>query len=855
MECYSCGRKYIDWRTRIFLRRKKEYKIKILNVAPRGIKSERKKMNQMTVDHGYGVPAWVNLDDYILTSVDRREATHVLIHVEKGEESTRGDNIIIIGKEAIRVVTVRVGDLNVHYMKVNTDVNSIPEIVRQRISVAFSMINGYDYGDEDGTSTVIEMMRPEIKLVGQKQVETWPGEFEQSKITQAHHTHLNPKEISEVLKGDEFRKELMYDLLANIRKLKDPHESMVAGMMLYIATADECFATMFTYSKTIWEGVENVNELFERLKKLSTPMKGLQNGKWVDLTQLFELQTLVNRGVGGVDWNEEKRNREKANTAEVDPQEVYKAAREVFKMGKDHGFKYRRMNLDNYLRSRWEWAPTGSVHSQHEEDNKYIFKEYLHKNKFVTLCNMDIKHLRSMFSREPEIHAWTSTKYEWGKQRAIYGVDLTSTVITNFAMYACEEVFKHRFPVGEEAESERVHRRLVEMLKNKDCLCYDFDDFNSQHKYESMKAVLIAYKAEFEQDMTPEQKSAMNWVINSVDSVTVHCNETGEYKIKDTLLSGWRLTTFMNTVLNYAYFKAAGVFEIKGIKDSVHNGDDVCLAVDSLKSAIETYERMEEINARAQPLKCNLFSTGEFLRVDHKVKNKYGGAQYLSRACATAVHARTESNEPDRFRSGLAAIITRAKELEKRSEKAGQYVEELVMIQVRRLCEIFEVGEREAKIMMKQHIVNGGISTEKDADIDYIVTETVGSFDELKGTGTAEVRDLMPGIQDYAYRLFQMFKEKINIVGIISQIKAATRDQIAKGRYTKLEVKEDRLKTGEMKLRVFKKYKGMIRIPYADRARFLNISPMVLLPPDLTLIATRLIGEGVNILEEIKILF
>lgn len=119
-------------------------------------------------------------------------------------------------------------------------------------------------------------------------------------------------------------------------------------------------------------------------------------------------------------------------------------------MGTRHGYKYPKLKLDKYVRSRWEWVPTGSVHSQYDEDQPYIASDYRHRTKFVTLNMMPAPHVRRMFQREPEIRAWASIKYEWAKQRAIYGVDLTSSVVTNYAMYRCEEALKHRFLVGED---------------------------------------------------------------------------------------------------------------------------------------------------------------------------------------------------------------------------------------------------------------------------------------------------------------------------------------------------------------------------------------------------------------------
>jgi hypothetical protein len=121
-------------------------------------------------------------------------------------------------------------------------------------------------------------------------------------------------------------------------------------------------------------------------------------------------------------------------------------------------------------------------------------------------------------------------------------------------MFDCEDILRDRFPIGRDAESERVHRKLTAMLRGSESFCYDFDDFNAQHSTESMMTVLMAYRDTFQGNMSPEQLVAMNWVIASICDVRVKEQNVDKwYTAKGTLMSGWRLTTFMNTVLNYVY--------------------------------------------------------------------------------------------------------------------------------------------------------------------------------------------------------------------------------------------------------------------------------------------------------------
>nr|GEV78275.1 hypothetical protein [Tanacetum cinerariifolium] len=210
-----------------------------------------------------------------------------------------------------------------------------------------------------------------------------------------------------------------------------------------------------------------------------------------------------------------------------------------------------------------------------------------------------------------------------------------------FIKARCEEVLKHNFSIGDESASVRVHECLKRMLKQSESFCYDFDDFNAQHSTELMQAVLIAYYNVFKLNMTEDQQRAMEWVIQSVKRMIINNNEgkvSDKYTTKGTLLSGWRLTTFMNTVLNYVYFK--------------------------ISSALD--------------------QQGEFLRVEHKVDKEKGlWAQYLTREMATLAHSHIEIQAPLWVVDTVKAMVTRCEKAAHRAEGATARSYELLCLSLK----------------------------------------------------------------------------------------------------------------------------------------------------------------------------
>ncbi|QGX74236.1 putative RNA-dependent RNA polymerase [Cronartium ribicola totivirus 5] len=711
-------------------------------------------------------------------------------------------------------------------------VSHLPQFVRMRLSAAMSQVPVTSFILRDLLAPVKELLNVnKVRLAARASDLGDLSHYPRAAVSSEHHTHFSREDMIALINCHPERKRIILSVEKRLRTIDGVSRAFAMTLYLYLLTAPLPVAIMLACSSVF--DANNYDEVYEQLKAASVIIKALHNPIMLNLTAMFELQTLVNRGGAKVNWQLEREHRINPDVVIADQKQVYESARKIFCSGISMGYKYRTMTAGDFAATRWEWSTSGSVHSQYPEDDPFIVREdYRHRSKFATLNQMSSRHVQSLFSRQPQTHAWGSEKIEWGKQRAIYGVDLTSSLISHFAMFNCEDVLKHRFPVGRDAEATRVHHRLKAMLQGADSYCYDFDDFNAQHSTDSMVSVLQAFFDTFKSDMTDDQVQAMDWVIKSMFDVTIHPPSGDTYRPNGTLLSGSRMTTFINTVLNFVYFDISHALETHGVVDSVHNGDDVLFSITHMKAAVDIHHSMAGINARAQATKCNLFSVGEFLRVEHKVdRTDAHGSQYLARACATFTHSRIESQAPVRLLSALNAARSRVDELSDRTTLEPELLDHLTLMVVSKAAKIFKTPVEEALLIFDTHVVAGGVSTHPAAAIETAITEEftkeeTTSYDDSSALTTGQ---LLPGITDYAKFLFKKMDGLVDYQQIFSAVTRATRKQLEITRDVKLTLVNNPADHKYAYARaLFRHYKGIFDLPYLARARFLSIPPLAL---------------------------
>jgi hypothetical protein len=586
-----------------------------------------------------------------------------------------------------------------------------------------AVFDGYDY---HSTSAVKMVKRDLIS-------EEWLLSLQVSKVSSQHHIHYNAHELWHSLTSSEQAMAASAKLLPN-----DATTSAVAGFMLWLASAKQGLVTYIIKSGLL--SGPSMADVIANLKKLSVRAKSLQNIVTIDLRDIFELEVLSNRSYGVVDWEGEMKNRTEVDVVRISPREVYDKALEIFTRPDATKEKPRKLEWKQFYDMRWQWAASGSIHSQYDADKENLPNDYKLRTKFVALISGPDQPIQHYLYRAPQLQAWASYKYEWAKMRAIYGTDLSSYVLAHFAFYNCEATLPNEFPVGPKANDEYVCGKLASVMENATQFCIDFSDFNSQHSTSSMQAVIDAYITAHQQDLSTDQMKAMWWTRQSLDDVVVHDNMglKRSYKAAGTLLSGWRLTTFMNSVLNKVYTaKLLGSKMLE--RRAVHNGDDVIAGVRSFGDVITVLNNARKFNIRLQASKCAVAGIAEFLRVDH-VRGSTG--QYLARNISTVVHSRVETQ----FATDWTAIVGSHEDRLKEFVTRGGSVTIAARLRhtfYKKMADEYQQPVEDFYIVRETHRIQGGVSEERSASFAHRITRTTSS------EGSA-LSGRLPGVDSYA---------------------------------------------------------------------------------------------------------
>jgi len=720
------------------------------------------------------IPLYINTSNNIVQVVPFLSSTHVLYDIIPNIR-LHGVVNYNLGSCAVPVQCVYFPYLNVSalYLSNTTSILGLtsPHLLRiSRIQYGPDMFpfgtihtnNILEYCFYMSKRSINYKVRPNYK--GVRSVLMGKLELIKTKVSAKHLRHITIKELSN----------LSYDTIAAIigpgMALLEQlvaigvHDSFFIGTLVWLLLLPKEARSLINKSDILHIKYTSVEHFSTYIKKnFSLRLKALQNNVNIDLSPFFELEVLVNRGVGEIDWALEQEHRQRPNVANIDPKRIFEEAGTLFARLRQLGGRPKMYNWKNFWDSRWQWAPTGAYSSQYEEDKAFAHQEHDMRHKFYGFCAMPDVDYSYFIERKPEMFAKASVKYEWGKQRAIYGVDNTNFIISSFGMAGCEELLSKMFPIGQEAESKKVARSVEEVLKNGVPYCFDFEDFNSQHSTEVMRSVLHAYMVVFKDKVDPEQLGAIDWLYESLGNVTIKQLDGKMYTTEGTLLSGWRLTTFMNTVLNYIYTK---VMMGDTTFTTTHNGDDILGAVTNINQIRNMEDNAIKHNIRFQNSKCFLGGIAEFLRVDH---NNGLGTQYLARAVSTFVHGPTEMAIPNDPVAIINSILTRADELTSRQANP-EIVSILEKAQLSYLCKKWQIDKRVITEFRKTHRIFGGYTTEVHNEALRFRFHRTRIKNDNDGIGPSRsVREpLLPGVFSYCrklvlkYGLETYFKQILN---------------------------------------------------------------------------------------------
>lgn len=482
-----------------------------------------------------------------------------------------------------------------------------------------------------------------------------------SKETQYHHEHFTIAHINwpALFNRDANAKKRVYRAIIDMAYITDLTRPHLSGYLLWAALVSQRAWDVYRLALHPLRGIDslgwakNVKADLVLIKSLSAL------NKFDSLTELFEVEVLVNRGVGMVDWDTERAHRVEPSVVTLPEEFVeYQLDRLFSHLAIDHQKSLTPSTWARYWAGRAGRVPSGSVVSQYDEDLnvKRRFGRKFKKNMVVSAMPSDTK-FSHFISRAPMIYAKASKKVEWGKQRAIYGADITSYVMTDFAFGKIEKILEPVFPIGQSVNNGMIQRTIKMNSMHGHVFTSDYEDFNSQHSFAMMKKVIEKLVRWCGWRLTPEQRQAADWVVRSIDEERVVLPTGEQFRSNGTLLSGWRLTTFMNTVLNWLYATYMGF----NTKISLHSGDDALIYVNNLGQVVEALKIAKDANIRIQPAKTCFGGEAEFLR--QVTKDGSTSTQYLARGIATLVHSRIESEATNDIAQKIEAIKTRTFEV------------------------------------------------------------------------------------------------------------------------------------------------------------------------------------------------
>lgn len=750
-------------------------------------------------------PAMFAIVEGVINLTTFEDAEYIYVNTTKGAQCN-GKISMQLFKTTVLGYSISTGKTTHKYYKVDQMLPSNNKAILALISRYFcEQTDNVLFDDPTNISNMFRQRTKSSDTIKRGTVEI--SKLPITKITAQHHEHFRAIEVMKSI--GEARCMIKYKEVLNMPF--EIHDSMMASILLWCSSIKEDEYKAIVATKIFNSG--SYVEFAKMGKQISTEAKSMQNLTTRDLRSFFELDVLVNRVDGILDWEKEKKNRTQPQYAQMPKGFVLEQASKIFSEARMKGKKPKHNSWSDYWDSRWQWSAAGSIHSQYQDDMNYVSKQRELKNKFIAISTMPSLKMEYFSNRSQNIHAWSSYKYEWGKLRAIYGTDLTSYVLANFAFYNCENLLPDQFPVGKNANDKNVSARVSAILNYKIPMCIDYEDFNSQHSGESMADVIQAYYDVFSKDMSEEQRLATKWTKESIKSLIVHDNMGTKttYEAEGTLLSGWRLTTFMNSVLNYIYTKHICGKEMP-FKNSLHNGDDVILGVNNLKIAQTATKLAIKSKVRLQRSKCAFAGIAEFLRVDH-IRGSKG--QYITRACATLAHSRIESKMSTDARDLIESMESRLNDCWYRGMDI-KMISKLRHTYYQRQAVICDMHVNDMYIIKTTHRAGGGISTATDSRTDKIITSG------LNDRGEIELPNL-PGINAYAYKISKSLELKVPVSQVVKKLKQATYNAVLekKRKVTISETKDDWYL---MMKALYKAHKGGISVANFGKAALTGLA-------------------------------
>jgi len=330
--------------------------------------------------------------------------------------------------------------------------------------------------------------------------------------------------------------------------------------------------------------------------------------------------------------------------------------------------RYEKLNggpgLEKFLKHANRWMANGALGFKHKVAVEAIFKIGL--DVHVQMRKKGSFEMRGTIERVLEIldlaqqkkargefvdygsETTILTKNEIAALRALYPANVINYIVFSYVLQFVEKAacIEDSTLGGGPDTYIKVASRLREAAFGiDDCVCYfmgDFADFNNLHERQHMKQVMEELRRVFKSSGAygEEIEFCFGFLIDSFDGIVLHDKTGGTVRFEHGLLSGWRGTTFINSVLNNAYIGLLEQLAIDlnlnpGFKFRDSGGDDIANSMRCWADCFTMIVLADVLHYDFNFIK-QLFSYrfGEFFRLVVTTQGTYGS---LARAISAYV--------------------------------------------------------------------------------------------------------------------------------------------------------------------------------------------------------------------------
>jgi hypothetical protein len=278
--------------------------------------------------------------------------------------------------------------------------------------------------------------------------------------------------------------------------------------------------------------------------------------------------------------------------------------------------------------------------------SKELYSQQIRLNKRGLFENRAaIEKLAKVIENGGDSTTRVATKHEIKALRALFPANIAHYIVFSYFLNVAEKLEVPTDMMFSTGDATDVMNLLAwsNLYSDSAKLMYDFKNFNIQHDVSDMAqtiGVIAKYISKYHE--SNDFRAAAVWLIESLNNMWFIADKAipeknmlrGEMiKFTRGLLSGWRGTTWINTILNKAYVRVAHVnykrlYGTDCIIKYVGSGDDVALAGTSNFALSRLYNVMGQMNLEATASKQLLGDqAAEFLR-----------NTYVSGMCYGSVH-------------------------------------------------------------------------------------------------------------------------------------------------------------------------------------------------------------------------